>query len=362
MAFYIYRDGIRIGILQNVSSVQWLENYQSPGEAKIVADVTDENLELLVIGNRIYNPDTGAAMIIQASDLQEKASERSIVIRAVSPSVLLEHRVVMATEKIQLAEAGIYSIYSKNRRDLPIGTAAPKGYTNVVDTEITWKSCLEAINTISESSGLGYRINFNPTNAAETFEVYLGVDRTIQGSANYVGYFGTDVGNISDIRIIVDDSDYKNVAIVAGEDKGTVRKVRTVSLAANGEERRELFVDARDLQTEYRVAKDTGKKDDKGNPIHEYEEKTYTEAEYNAMLDTRGKEKLQEHLKKYDVTCNVEQNNLIYGVDYFLGDKMPVKLPRYQIKATAVVSAIKLVYEASGCAVTATLNNFTLEE
>lgn len=363
MIFYIYSpSGVRIGLLQNAESVQWLENYQSPGEAKITADITDENLELLIEGNRIYNPDTGTAMTIRASDTQERTGSQGMVVRATSASARLDDRIVMATEKITVAEAGIYNLYSKNRRELPIECAAVKGYTNKVDIEITWKSCLEAISKTAEASDLGYRVNFDPLTAVETLEVYSGVDRTEEGSDDYVGYFGTDVGNVSNIRIITDDSDYKNVVIVAGEGEGAERRVRVVSIAAAGEERREMFVDARDLQSKFSVAKDTGEKDSNGNPVHEYEEKTYTDDEYNEMLENRGREKLKEHLRQYDVSCEAEQSNIIFGADYFLGDRLPVKLPRYKISTSAVVSAVKLVYEAGGKTVTAILSKFAKEE
>ncbi|MDL2214350.1 siphovirus ReqiPepy6 Gp37-like family protein, partial [Clostridia bacterium OttesenSCG-928-O13] len=260
-------------------------------------------------------------------------------------------------------EAGMYSIYSKNRRALPIGVAAAQGYTETTETEITWNSVLEAEITLAESSGLGFTVDFDPETAAETFRVYRGADRSLESTDNYVGYFGTDAANINDVQITSGTTDFKNVAIVAGAGEGTARVVRTVSLGNfTGEARRELYVDARDLQPEYQQATPTGEYDDKGNPVFTYETKTYTEAEYNAILDARGHEKMAEHLQDFGIACDIDQNNIMYGKDYFLGDRMPIKLPTYGIFASAVIASVRTEYENSGKRIIATLNNFRLEE
>ena len=102
--------------------------------------------------------------------------------------------------------------------------------------------------------------------------------------------------------------------------------------------------------------------DEKGNPIYEYQTKVYTDAEYNALLDARGYEKLAEHLSSFGVTCDIEQSNLEYGVDYHLGDRMPVKLTDYGITASAVVSSVNRIYESSGTRVVVTLSDFKLTE
>lgn len=362
--FYVYNSAKeRIGIIQNDESVQWLENYQSPGEVKVVVRVTEDNLALLVDGNRIYNTDSDTAARISYVSIAEAESEHSIIARADLTAELLSDRVVMATENVTNVEAAMYAIYAKNRRGLPIEMGTAQGYTERLDMEITWNTVLDALNALAASSGLGYVVGFDPETGIETLKVYKGIDRSVEGSDNYVGYFGTDVGNISNLEITTGTTDLKNVAVVAGEGEGSARTVRIVSLGnVSGENRRELYVDARDIQREAQIAVDTGQVDEKGNPIYEYQTKVYTDAEYNALLDARGYEKLAEHLSSFGVTCDIEQSNLEYGVDYHLGDRMPVKLTDYGITASAVVSSVNRIYESSGTRVVVTLSDFKLTE
>lgn len=360
--FFIYNSAReRIGVLQHQDSVQWYENYSSPGEVKVVARATPQNKEMLVDGNRLYNSGSDTSARICHTTIDETETGTFITARAKITSILLADRVVMATENITNYEAGMYSVYSKNRRALPIGIAAAEGYPDSSQTEITWNSVLEAEEKLAEASGLGFKVLFDPLSGTETFKVYKGVDRSKDTSPDYVGYFGTDVGNIQNVSIESGSTDFKNVAIVAGEGEGSARTVRTVALGnVTGENRRELYVDARDIQREYQQATFAGY-DEKGQPIYTYETKTYTNAQYNALLDARGREKLAEHLKDFSITCDIVQNNIEFGTDYLLGDRMPVNLKDYGIKASAALSSANRIYEKEGKKVVALLNQFELE-
>lgn len=362
--FYIYNaSSERIGLLQHVDSVQWLESYQRQGEAKIDARVTEQNLLLLAEGNRVYNPDSDTVARISHIDIVETEAEAKITARADLTAELLSDRVVMGTETVTNIEAGMYGIYSRNRRGLPAGIAAAAGYAQRTDTEFTWGTVLDAELKLAELSGLGFKVVFDPATGDETFKVYQGMDRSGESSPGYCGYFGTDVGNIQNVAVTSGTTSYKNVAIVAGTGEESTRPVRTVSLGTvSGENRRELFVEARDLQREYQVATPTGGYDEKGNPLYEYETRTYTDAEYNAMLDARGLQKLAEQLKDFSITCDIEQTNIAYGADYFLGDRVPVKLPEYGVYASARIDSVTMVYEKEGQKIIALLSEFELED
>jgi hypothetical protein len=157
-------------------------------------------------------------------------------------------------------------------------------------------------------------------------------------------------------------ADYKNVAVVLGEGEGADRIVRIVSLGnITGEDRRELFVDAVDLKREYQVATPTGAHDGQGNPVYSYTKHTYTNTEFGALLDARGHEKLSEHLKAFTIACAITQNNIAYGVDYHLGDRVPLKLPEYGVSASARICSATRAYEADGDKAIAILDEFEME-
>lgn len=362
--FFIYNTAHeRIGMLQHYDAVQWLENYQSPGEVKIDAQATQANFAMLIEGNRIYNTDTNTVARICHVDFVQTESEELITVRADITSELLSDRVVMATMQATVVETAMYAVYSGNRRGLPLAVGSAEGYTERTDTEITWGDVLSAEKKLAEVSGLGFKVLFDPQTGAETFKVFKGIDRSDDRSSNYVGYFGADVGNLQNVSVTSGTTDYKNVAVVAGAGEGNAREVRIVSLGTvSGENRRELYVDARDLQREYQVATPTGEYDSQGNPVYSYETRTYTDAEYYALLDARGREKLAEHLRTFSITCDIVQNNIKYGKDYNLGDRMPIKLPEYGIYASARISSVTMVYEREGNKTVAILSDFELEE
>ena len=116
------------------------------------------------------------------------------------------------------------------------------------------------------------------------------------------------------------DADWKNVAVVGGQDQGADRKVVTVALAAGpamtagsyGWMQRIFPPRIRSprrpekwMRTEILNIR---------TPKH-----TYTDAEYEALLRVRGLEKLAEKIKKLEVTANAGQDLMYYGEDYFSG-------------------------------------------
>ena len=361
--FYIYNKSKNlIGILQNIISVQWYEAYQEAGEAKITARATDENKEFLDVGNRIYNDDyTSSARIVNV-EYHVSGKDEIIVARAEITSSLLDLRVVMATKNVTNAESGMRSIYNSNRRALPVELGASKGYTNKVDTQITWGSVYDAIKTIAESSGLGFKVVFDPQSATETFEIYRGVDRS--AIAHYIGYFGTDIGNITNLTVIEGIENYRNVVVIAGEGEGASRKVKVFALKKNltGISRKEMFVDARDIQSEYQIATETGEKDDDGNPIYTYSQGTYSTDEYNALLKARAMEKLAEQIKTLDISCDADQTSIRFGKDYNLGDRMPIKINSIGLAVSARVNNVNTIYEEKGKTVKISFDDFEIEE
>ena len=243
----------------------------------------------------------------------------------------------------------MYKLVNDNRRGLPGASAKPMGLTPVTDSQTSWGSVLESLEELAEAHGLGFRETFDPATGVEMFCVYQGTDRSSEGSDAFVGYLGDDIGNLADIRIVDSDVNWKNVAVVGGQDQGADRKVVTVALGSwAGDERRELWVDAKDISTSYQVATPTGEVDEDGNPEYSYTKHTYTDAEYEALLRVRGLEKLAEKIKKLEVTADAGQDLMYYGEDYFLGDVLPLKLTRYGLRLAARLTGVRTIYEASG--------------
>lgn len=349
MMLYVYNKMFeRIGIVEDLISLQWLSMYREAGEVKLVCSATEKNLALLVDGNRLYCTEQPESAVIRNTEIDDSGKTARLTVRAVLSVARWSSRVVMATENISNVELGMLSLTSKNRRGLPGITAPAKGFSKMFPTQITWESVLDAEIVLAESSGLGFREVFDPETGTESFEVYDGVNRV--SGANYVGYFGDDINNLDDLKLTRGSDEWRNVAIVGGQGEGTARKIVTVSLGNySGDDRRELWVDAKDISKTYQV-----------ETAGEYVEKTYTDAEYTAVLQARGLEKLAECLQTLKVDATLGQGQMRYGIDYALGDIVPIKHTRYGLFLSARVSSVRTVYESTGKKVEAVLSEFNL--
>lgn len=106
-----------------------------------------------------------------------------------------------------------------------------------------------------------------------------------------------------------------------------------------GFQRRELYIDARDLQSD----------SDPDNPL--------TEEEYAAVLTTRGREKLAENqlVRSFSAEVRTYDPTYIYGEDFFLGDTITVTDERLGLTVDAVVQGAERTVSAQGETLTLTL-------
>lgn len=92
-----------------------------------------------------------------------------------------------------------------------------------------------------------------------------------------------------------------------------------------GLSRRELYIDARDLQSD----------SDPDNPL--------TPEEYTAILQNRGLEKLAEHqlVRSFSAQVRTLDPTYVYGKDFFLGDTITVTDDRLGVTVDAVIQGVE---------------------
>lgn len=103
--------------------------------------------------------------------------------------------------------------------------------------------------------------------------------------------------------------------------------------------RRELWIDARDLQSD----------SDPDNPL--------TPEEYLSLLTNRGVQKMAEHqlVKSFSTEIRTFNPTYEYGVDFFLGDTITVTDERLGLTVNAVVQAAERTVSRDGETMTLTL-------
>ena len=164
------------------------------------------------------------------------------------------------------------------------------------------------------------------------FKLYSGVDRSYDQTANPYVVFSPNFENIINSNYVESKSALKNVTLVGGEGEGSSRRYTTVG-GGSGLNRRELFTDARDISS------------DVGNDV------TLTDAEYTALLQQRGKEKLAENTDVTSFEGQVETTVMFkYGEDFFNGDVIQIA-NEYGHETKARIVEIVMTEDSEGASV-----------
>lgn len=172
------------------------------------------------------------------------------------------------------------------------------------DQQISHKSFLELCMVMCQSEDVGLKvIRQNGGLVAEFYKPEI--NSNIKLSENF--------GNVKVNNIILSTENYRNYAIVLGEGEEENRTRVDVDLT-NGEKRREIIVDARDIQLEERE----------------------TTTQYKKRLYARGVESLLEQQKTWE--CAILPLAKEFGSKYDLGDMVDIVLNEYNIKMQARIS------------------------
>lgn len=314
-----------LGIIENQTSLLWHRAYSSSGTFEAHFPLTEDNTNLLKLGNLITYRGAGEAGVIEDMRLSMSSDTHEISVSGRFLTSYLDRRIIHGT----LNFSG--TIENAMRRLITDMVAIPQlelgssnGFIERVEFQATYKNILSYETKLAEAGAYGYRIRPDFTAKKMFFEVYKGENHSIaQNDRNHVE-FSERYNNIERVEYTENNQLYSNVAYVLGEGEGSARKlVITGDNSLTGLERRELYVDARDLQSD-----------------------KLTESEYLAVLKTRGDEKLNEAVFARYMECEViPVGNFEYKRDYTLGDIVTVQLKKYGLRQDLRISELTEIYE-----------------
>lgn len=317
MKLYVYdRNDVQIGILKNLISVTWHEKYDESGSFVIHAKPTKENVYLLNEDNRVVNADGGTIGFIEFILLDLDLEVRGHLDN-------LNMRINAGITQIRDVQPDLLRLISNNKRGLDIKTKSNPKISKRIEHDTSHKNISETISTVCKSTGIGYRM-IKDGETLNVFELYEA------GKTNAV--FSEEIGNaiISDYYMDLDRS--YNFAYVGGAGEGAERRIISID-RSNGEDIRECFVDARDIQPDWY--------DDDG------EKHTYSQSDYDALLRQRGNEYLDDHkkIKLFEFDIKLNNRTFEFGVDYKLGDIVTVKSEKFNMTKRFRISGLKTVQE-----------------
>lgn len=329
-----------LGILRNVNVFRRKRKYSEAAEYELKCMLNENNRELLKEDNIIidWQEDKeefeGCEIKTIAADIDSKGKLLSV--KGFGLSIYLKRRIIEGTENINTdVFSAVFNLVDKNCinpanslrkvNKLVLGNKPING--EKLQMQISNKNLYDTVCSISKTYEIGFDILINPFTKQFIFKVYKGLDRSIEQSENDRAVFDVAFDNVEEEHYERDKENYRNMVYIAGEGIGAGRTVLTINNTASGLDRHELFVDARDLQSEIG-------------------EETLTEEQYNNVLIERGKAKLSDYKLTESFDGKIKLNGTLeYGVDYNLGDIVTRQSEDIGVLVNTRITEIEEVYE-----------------
>ena len=318
--------------LGKYKSLRWRPMYDKPGEFELHTSPNlfsqVENGQLILRPDRPKETVKVEGITIEDGDLIITGRFLSCVLEdaGITSVYNFDCTITEAMEKL-VAEQ-----YGRVRRTLPMAVKVTSGITATIKCQVSLKNLSTVLQAMAKAGGLGFRVYAEPETKTLFFEVYEGVDRTEVQEENSRVTFSNVYFNIDKPRYQENETNYKNYAIVCGAGEGLNRTIVEVD-RTNGEDRRELLVDARDLSQGEQTAE-----------------------QYKTVLTQRGHDKLDEHNRIQSFEAGIKSSSQFrYTEDWNLGDIVTGKQTEWGVAMDQRVTEVEEVYENDAMTVTPTL-------
>ena len=286
-AFNVYdRNLNRIGVIETWVSLLWNEGYNTLGDFCIEVQQTKEMAQLLKIGNYVGRSDFKTLCLIRSLEVKDN----TIVANGHPAVSILGERVSIKTVDNQNAEEALRTLVGEMAEWSCVEVGNAVGFTDKFERQISDKTVLEYCEEICAELDMGFTLRHDRTARKLLFEVYKPeIDKNLK--------FATKFGNLAEVVYSETDNKYKHVAVVAGAGEGDLRvTVYAGDVDSVGNDRRELYVDARQMQFE------DGE----------------TEDAYKERLRNFGLEKLAESIKIENINVQIDTED--FGKSIELGE------------------------------------------
>lgn len=345
-----------IGIVDEFQSVIWHTCYNSSGDFEIYAPLNSNNDKLLKIGNFVSRSDrndnvTEDAITYPKNDLgiiesivKSFSVQDGYMITASGRMVdsILDRRIIIKLDKngkpnpttlkgnIQEQLNSMIGTQLTGDRNIPLirnfATLLKSEIVFPDERQVTYNNLLEYVQQTLQEFNLGIRGQL--WNNVVRLEQYTGRETDL--------IFSTEYDNLISCTYTEDESTFKNVALVGGEGEGTERAIKWVNNSYSGIDRREVFVNDTSITKTYI--------DDEGN------EHTYTDEQFQAMLNERGTLELSKSTKTINVAgeVNITSSGIKFRKDFYLGDVVTITDNVLNITARVRVTEVTEVQDADG--------------
>lgn len=314
---WIYSEDFQaLAVVDTYNSLIWANRFRQCGDFEIYVSASDEMADILQEGRWVVRDDDDMVGIIEkVQDGTDEENGDFLLVTGRCLRQILGRRIVWDQTTIsgtvenglrQLATDALISPAIEARKYDPLVLAAAHGFTETMEAQYTGDNLQEVTEALCAANNYGYRITMDAAAKQLPLDFYKGVDRSASQAENPRVIFSEENDNLRATTYTLDTTNYKTVALVAGEGEGNARRRVIVgrSVDQEGLHRRELFVDARDVSSNDGEISDT---------------------EYDAQLAERGNTGLSEAPIVQSMEGTIEPMQMYtYKQDYFLGDIVTV--------------------------------------
>lgn len=341
-----------VSVIDSYESLIWTDRYLDCGDFELYAATTDDLLQKIKMGYYLTNSESEHVMVVERIQIEYDAETGNhVTISGRSLESILDRRIVWGQQILNgnlqdviraLLDTSIINPTKESRKISNFvfkETTDPTVLGITISAQYTGENVYEAVRSLCAECGIGYKILLTDDGNIE-FELYSGVDRSYDQSENSFVIFSPSFDNLLNSNYVESSDRYKNVALIGGEGEGANRKYASVG-DVTGLERRELFVDARDISSSTA----------EGGSI--------SDADYQTQLQQRGKEKLSETKLTTSFEGEGETTrSFVYGRDFYKGDIVQVA-NEYGHESKARVLEVVMSEDANGFSVYPTFGTLT---
>lgn len=310
-------------------NIQWNRKYYEAGDFQIQIPLEQysDDIEYIMTSDR---PEICCVRKVEYT--QTKEHGKTVLLSGYFAEGMLDEFVVYPTysainkdvSKILQGEVETYSTFP-----FSVNTKAMKLTGTVIDSyQVTGKSIAESANDLLMRSECGLQITntWNGRKPSLKLDILKGIDRT-QGNPDRNNFitFSTEWDNLESPDYLMNEKDYRNYVIVAGQDQADQRIFVEIDKSKGDLYKRKLFVDARQER---------------------WDEEKQTLDEYKQALLQKGEEALLDYQRVSNVSLKVVPNAYDYMVDYDLGDKVECVIKDINTVVTGRIIAIYEVFKS----------------
>jgi hypothetical protein len=322
---------IKLAVIDDYISFIWTTRYYTVGDFELCVDVNESNYQIFKQDYYIYREDDENVGIIENIKIQrnEDGNEILIVTGRFLAAILARRIIAVQTTVSGSISNCINQLINENVINPSIAARKINNFilgsysipTNM-QMQFTGDNLLESISKLCETYNIGFKVTLNALNQF-VFSLYEGIDRTYDQSINPWVIFSDKFDNLLSSEY---EENYQNIAtavLVAGEGEGLDRKTAWVTNNATGLNRREIYDDSRNIQSN---------------------DGQISDAEYMKLLQEAGKEGLTSYVAAF--TGNVYFENITYKEDINVGDLCVIENSRWGIHMNSrLVEVIESISE-----------------